>query len=164
MQASLIRLPLLRLSLLAMVVCGVADPVSAETGQTAVTEHRRAAEAALQDREYKTAAAEYRRAAALSDDPDIARQATRVAFTYGFDEDALAAALRWSELDAGSDEALLYLAQLQLRSGELRDARRSFGILLDRSNAPPDDRLLALVPILSREDPEAAYRVISQLA
>lgn len=163
MQRSLIRLPELRLVLLAMLVCSIAGPVAAETDQAA-SGHLRAAEQALQQHEYKNAAAEYLRAATLSDDPDTARQATRVAFVYGFNADALNAALRWTELDADSDEALLYVAQLQLRSGKFRDARRSFEKLIKRGEEPPADRLLGLVLILSREDPEDAYRLVSQLA
>ncbi len=126
--------------------------------------HLLRAEMALQRKEYKLASEEYREAARQSEDVAIARQATQVAYTYGFDEDALRAAERWFELDGESDEALLYLAQLQLRNGELRDARRSFRRLLERGDAPPDERLVALIPFLSEEDPEDGKWLMNALA
>ncbi len=126
--------------------------------------HLLQAEIALQRKEYKLASEEYREAAEESEDAEIARQATQVAYTYGFDEDALKAAERWVELDGESDEALLYLAQLQLRNGKLRDSRRSFKALLERGNAPPDERLVALIPFLSEEKPEDGQWLMNELA
>ncbi|MEX2497240.1 MAG: tetratricopeptide repeat protein [Woeseia sp.] len=122
------------------------------------------AEAELQRHEYKAAAESYRKAAELSEDVEIARQATRVAYSYGFNEDALRAAERWLELDENNDEPLLYVAQLQLRKGDLRDARRSFSRLLDGGNEPVDERLIALIPFLSEEDPDDADWLMRQLA
>ncbi len=135
-----------------------------EHQQDKVSAHLRAAESALQEHAYRAAAEEYRRAAALSSDPATARRATRVAFTYGFDELALDSALRWSKLDKKSDEALLYAAQLQLRLGQVRKSRANFRRILEWDGGEPDERLLDLVPILSREDPEDAYAVMRYLA
>lgn len=126
--------------------------------------HLLQAEIALQRDDYKQASAEYRKAAEGTDDVEIARQATQVSYTYGFDEDALGSAERWVELDPASDEALLYLAQLQLRNGELRDARKSFRELLSRGDDPADERLVALIPLLSEEDPKDAQRLMKELA
>lgn len=164
MQRSLIRVPRLPFSLLALLILGLAAPATADDGAAAASDYLRAAEMALQQHQYKTASVEYRRAAIASGNPEIARQATRVAFTYGFNDDALEAAERWLELDEDSDEALLYVAQLQLRTGELRKSRRSFEALLKRGDQPQDERLLALVPLLSREDPETAFKLFIQLA
>jgi hypothetical protein len=50
------------------------------------------AEMALQRNEYKVASEEYREAAEHSKDVEIARQATQVSYTYGFNEDALRSA------------------------------------------------------------------------
>jgi tetratricopeptide (TPR) repeat protein len=122
------------------------------------------AEIALQRNEYKQASEQYREAAEGSDDVEIARQATQISYTYGFNEDALRAAERWVELDQDSDEALLYLAQLQLRNGDLRGARGSFRALLERSEDPGDERLVALIPFLSEEDPEDGQWLMSELA
>jgi tetratricopeptide (TPR) repeat protein len=95
---------------------------------------------------------------------DIARQATRVGYSFGFNEEALLAAQRWLELDGDSDEALLYVAQLQLRLDDLRNARRNFKKLIERGDEDADARLLSLVQVLSEEDPEKADKVMRWLA
>ncbi|MDZ7644757.1 MAG: tetratricopeptide repeat protein [Woeseiaceae bacterium] len=163
--AALHAVPVRRLlPALAMLAFCAVPAFAGNTDRDAADEHLRAAELALQRHEYKRAAVEYRRAAELSGSAETARQATRVAYTYGFDEDALEAAGRWTELDEGSDEALLYLAQLQLRVGDLQKARGSFRKLLERSKEPADERLLALMPILSQEDAGDAFELMRQLA
>jgi tetratricopeptide (TPR) repeat protein len=137
-----------------------ADDATDEQANTHILQ----AEMALQRNEYKVASEEYRQAAEHSEDVEIARQATQVSYTYGFNEDALHSAERWLELDDDSDEALLYLAQLQLRNGDLRDSRRSFRDLLARGDEPGDQRLIALIPFLSEEDPEDAAWLMKELA
>ncbi len=129
-----------------------------------VSAHVLEAEIALQKQEYKAAASEYRKAAELSHNVDVAREATRVGFTYGFNEDALRSAKRWAKLDKDSDEALLFIAQLQLRLGEIKASSRSLTRLLRRGDEPPADRLIALIPFLSQEDPEDADKLMRLLA
>ena len=90
-------------------------------------------------------------AAELSDDPEIAQQATQIAYSYGFNKEALKSAKRWAKLDDENDEALLYVSQLYLRNGEIRNSQRSFEKLLKRGQQPADERLLALIPFLSRK-------------
>jgi len=130
----------------------------------ALSEHLVQAEIALRQNQYREAAREYRLAAELSDDPGIAQQATRIAYSYGFNEEALASARRWVKLDDEDDEALLYVAQLYLRTGEVRKSRRSFEKLLKRDREPADERLLALIPFLSREDASLSYELMLKLA
>ncbi|MCH8302571.1 MAG: tetratricopeptide repeat protein [Proteobacteria bacterium] len=129
-----------------------------------LSEHLVQAEIALRQNQYREAAREYRLAAELSDDPGIAQQATRIAYSYGFNEEALASAKRWAKLDDEDDEALLYVAQLYLRTGEVRKSRRSFEKLLKRGREPADERLLALIPFLSREDASLSYELMLKLA
>ena len=129
-----------------------------------ISGHLERAELALEQREYSLAATEFRRAAELGDDPEIAMQATRIAYTYGFNEEALRAAKRWRELNEDSEEALLYVAQLNLRLGNLRAARSEFARLIERADEAPEQRLLSLIPILSDEDPENADRLMRRLA
>jgi len=148
----------------ALLLFGAQAAVADSHANDQVTGHLRAAEIALQAHEYRKAAAEYQQAAKLSGDPETARRATRVAFTYGFDELALDAARRWSKLDKDSEEALLYVAQLQLRLGQLRKSRRSFRRVLEWSDSDRDQRLLDLMPILSREDAGNAYKIMEYLA
>ena len=155
---------MLRLTLLIIVLALLAQPATADENSEKATAHLLQAEIELQRNEYKAAAEEYAKAAELSEDVEVARQATRVSYSYGFNEDALRAAERWLELDEDNDEAMLYVAQLQLRNGDLKDARRSFERLLDRGNEPVDERLVALIPFLSEEDPEDADWLMRQLA
>lgn len=129
-----------------------------------LSEHLLQAELALRNSQYQEAAIEYRRAAELSDDPEIAQQATRIAYSYGFNEEALKSAKRWAKLDGEDDEALLYVAQLYLRTGQIRRSQRSFEKLLKRGHQPADERLLALIPFLSQEDASLAYELMLKLA
>jgi tetratricopeptide (TPR) repeat protein len=129
-----------------------------------VASHVLAAETALDRHEYQVASSEYRQAAVLSDDPEVARQATRIAYTYGFNKDAISSARRWAKLAPDDDEALLYIAQLYLRAGEIRESRKSFEKLLEKGDSPVDERLMALIPVLSREDATNGYELMRQLA
>jgi len=129
-----------------------------------VANHVLAAESALKQHEYQVASTEYRQAAELSEDPEVAEQATRIAYTYEFDDDAIRSARRWVELEPDDDEALLYVAQIYLRIGEIRESRKSFEKLLKKGDAEVDERLMALVPVLSREDPTNGYELMRQLA
>ena len=135
-----------------------------ETEADELRGHLERAELALENREYGVAASAFGRAAELSDDPEIAVQATRIAYTYGFNERALSAAERWLELDEESEEAMLYVAQLNLRLGKLRPARTQFARLIERAEKSPEERLVSLIPILSEEDPDNAYRLMRRLA
>jgi tetratricopeptide (TPR) repeat protein len=123
------------------------------------------AEMALQRQDYLKAIQEYRKAAELSSDPDVARQAAITAMTYGFDDEALIAARRWYELDPESDEVTVVLAQINFRLGDVRAAKKYFGRLLDKSKEPPGEKLLMLVRYLSDEgNPEDADQIVRSLA
>ena len=135
-----------------------------EKARSEAAAHLLQAELALQGSEFLEAVREYRKAAQISESVDIARQATRIGYSFGFNDEALLAAERWLELDEDSDEALLYVAQLQLRLGEMRASRRNFKKLIERGDEEPDVRLLSLVQVLSEEDPEAADEVMRRLA
>lgn len=147
------------LGLLAYAVPALADEESEEAAN-----HIIAAEEALNQQRYQDASREYRIAADLSDNPEVAKTATRIAYSYEFNDDAILSARRWAELEPDSDEALLYVAQLYLRTGEIRDSRRSFEKLLEKGDGPVDEQLLRLVPVLAREDSHNAYEVMRQLA
>ena len=157
---------LLRLCILAasLSLLALAVPSLANEENEQAADHIIAAEEALNQQRYQDAAREYRAAAALSDNPEVAKTATRIAYSYAFNDDAIESARRWFELEPDSDEALLYLAQLYLRTGEIRDARRSFEKLLEKGDEPVDEQLLRLVPVLAREDSYNAYEVMRQLA
>jgi tetratricopeptide (TPR) repeat protein len=134
-----------------------------EEARSEAAAHLLQAELALQGSEYLEAVQEYRKAAQISESVDVARQATRIGYSFGFNEEALLAAKRWLELDEESDEALLYVAQLQLRLGDQRKARRNLKKLIQRGDEGADNRLLSLVQVLSQEDPEDADKVMRWL-
>ena len=150
---------------MAMMLVGLAANYAiADTESEEVSAHVQQAEIALQRQEYKKAAVEYRKAAELSRNVDVATKATRVTFSYGFNEEALRSAQRWVKLDEDSDEALLYVAQIQLRLGDIKASRRAFKSLLKRGEQPADERLISLIPFLSKEDAENADKLMRQLA
>ena len=148
----------------ALVFLGPQVVAADDEGAAASSAHVLAAEIALQRNEYLEAAREYRMAAESGNSVEIARQATRISYSFGFNEESLQSADRWLELEKGSDEALLYVAQLQLRLGKLRGARRNFKKLIDRSDEAPDERLVSLIQVLSQEDAENADAVMRALA
>jgi len=152
------------LVVLLLTFAALSAPAQDTADSAAVAAHLLEAESALEDLQYKRAAEEYRKAAELSENPETARQATRVGYTYGFNEDALRSAKRWAELEPDSDEALLYVAELQLRLGDIRGSEKSFRELLERGEDPPEERLISLIPILSQEDEVAADRLMRRLA
>jgi tetratricopeptide (TPR) repeat protein len=123
------------------------------------------AEMALQRNDYLMAAQEYRKAAELSENPDVARQATRVGMVYGFDREALMAVKRWYKLDRDSKEAQLYLGQLSFRVGDVRTARRQFSELIENGDEDPGEILVKLAGYLSDESyPEKADKLMRSLA
>jgi len=122
------------------------------------------AEAALEARDYGRAAVEYRKAAETGDSVEVARTATRLAYAYNFNDEALRAAKRWAELDSGSDDARLYLAQIHFRRGDLGDARRQYSKIIAKSDEP-GGQLLSLVRYLSEEgQPANADKLMRGLA
>jgi tetratricopeptide (TPR) repeat protein len=150
----------------ALILLGLPGQSSADEAKpSAASEHVLQAELALHRMDYKQAAHEYRLAADAGDSVEIAQQATRIASSYGFNEDALRSAERWLELEPDSEEALFHLARMQLRVGETRKAKRSYEKLLEGGEGKPDERLLTLTAVLGEEDDaEAAYKVLRDLA
>ena len=149
----------------ALVALSNASAAADEPDYTDVNAYILQAEMALQRTDYLKAAQEYRKAAELSDNPDIARQATVTGMTFGFNDEALRSAKRWFEVSKKSDEARAYLAQLSFRAGDTKTARRHFTHLLKKSEDEPGERLLLLVRYLSDEDDKAgADKLVRALA
>jgi hypothetical protein len=65
-----------------------------EDARSEAAAHLLQAELALQGSDYLEAVREYRKAAQISESVDVARQATRVGYGFGFNEEALLAAKR----------------------------------------------------------------------
>jgi len=149
-------------SLLLALILAFSPPAMADEDTAA--DHLLKAEVALQGDDLLTAVVEYRKAAELSDSIELARNATRRAFDFGFNEEAVKAAQRWVDLDPKSDEALVHLGQIQLRLGDVRSSRRSFAELIKRGEQPPDERLFSLLGFISEEDPQDADELMRALA
>jgi tetratricopeptide (TPR) repeat protein len=153
------------LSLCALIaICG--DVMAAdEPDYTDVNAYILQAEIALQRNDYLEAVREYRKAAELSDNPEIARQATFTGMAFGFDDEALRSAKRWFDLTGQSDEARAVVAQLSLRTGEARAAKRHFSELLEKSEEPPGEKLLMLARFLAdEENAEQVDKLVRALA
>jgi tetratricopeptide (TPR) repeat protein len=156
---------LARLSLCALTVFGAPYALAQEPDYTDVNAYILQAEMALQREDYLMAVREYRKAAELSDNPDIARQATRTGMAFGFDDEALRAAKRWFKLDEDSDEARAFIAQLSLKTGDARTARRQFSYLIEKGEEPPGQKLAMFAQFLSdADDPQAADELLRSLA
>ena len=138
--------------------------VASATFAQEAADHLLQAEIALHEDNYIVAVTEYRKAAELSDSTEIARQATRLAFDLGFNDEARLAAQRWRELDPDNDEALIHLGQIQLRRGEVRDARRHFKLLIERGGEDPEARLMSLMSFFGQEEPQLVDELIRGLA
>ena len=134
------------------------DPALAAAG------HMIEGENALQAGDYLKAATEYRKAAQLSDNVDVARNATEIAIRLGFNKEALLSVQRWLELDEDDQDAQVVYAQLQLREGNIRESRRTIEKLIDDGDGKNDQRLLGLLPVLSDEDPQNADKLMRALA
>jgi len=142
-----------------------ATAYAAEDSSAEVSAHVLQAETALQRKEYLEAATEYRKAAQLSSSVELARKATRLGFSYRFNDEALLAAKRWVKLDPESDEARAFLGQLYFRKDDLRNARRQFERLIKADPDDPGQRLLSLISYLSEERvPERADKLMRALA
>jgi len=149
--------------LVAVILAASPLSIAGENAEDSAAAHILQAEIALSGDDYLQATAEYRKAAQLSDSIEIARQATRLAFDYGFNDEALLAAKRWVKLDPDSDDALLHLGQVQLRQDDMRNARRSFKKLIERGRQPAEQRLYSLVAFLSDEDPKKTDELMRAL-
>ena len=152
------------ISLLAVTTC-FATAYADENASSEVSARILQAEMALQRKEYLEAVTEYRKAAELSGSVELARKATRLGFSYGFNDEALLAGKRWVKLDPDSDEARAFLGQLYFRLDDLRNSRRQFERLIKADLEDPGRRLLSLISYLSDERvPERADELMRALA
>jgi tetratricopeptide (TPR) repeat protein len=154
------------ISLLALTtILGFATAYADEEASSEASAHILQADLALQRKEYLKATTEYRKAAEASDSVELARKATRLGFSYRFNDEALLAGKRWVKLDPDSDEARAFLGQLYFRQDDLRNARRQFEKLIKADPEDPGKRLLSLISYLSEERvPARADKLMRTLA
>ena len=151
-------------SLAVLILAATATALADEEVSSEASEHVLAAEIALREDDYLKAVREYRKAAEAGDSVEIARQATAIAYDFDFNEEALRSAKRWLELEKDSENALRVVAQLQLRIGDLRAARRSFKQFIELAEGEEEQRLLSLVGDLSSENAQDADQLMRALA
>lgn len=149
---------------LAIAVLALAPVAQADESGIEAAGHLIEAENALNAGDYLKAATEYRRAAELSDDVQVAKQATEVGMRLGFNEQALASVERWRELAPDDDESRVYYMRIHLRLGNIRKARKEIEEVIEQGDGKADQRLLQLLPLLSDEDPQYADELMRQLA
>lgn len=128
--------------------------------------HLLMAEIALERGDYRTVVEQYQAAAEQSELAEIAIRATELAFGFGYDAAALAAASRWLELDPDSLTAHLVLARLQMRRNDLDAATFHAGRALDRGGLPPRDEDYQVLAFELGQDGDARLtsRLLARLA
>ncbi len=126
--------------------------------------HLLMAEIALQRGEYATGVEEYLRAAEASDSVETARQATMVAFDYGYDRIAYRSAKRWLVLDPDDTQALTYGGRLALRHQEVEPALKHFRRVVDASTDREESFREILAVLMNDGHPDDALGIARELA
>lgn len=121
-----------------------------------------AAEFALQHDDIKTAAADYANAAALSNDPEVARRALELNLAAQHAQSVPPLIERWQALGAAPHELAGARAQLAMLQGNREEAEKQFAILL-ASGAPGDWRTFGHALAQAR-DPALAGVLLEALA
>lgn len=117
--------------------------------------HLLMAEIALQRDLPALAATEYLRAARISEDPDVARRATRIASAFGTPEEGLEAARRWAALAPDETGPRRFLVRSYLAAGDPDRAVAELAFL--RAAAAEAERpFLPLLPLASEAQDRAA--------
>lgn len=137
-------------------------PFATDSGEASY--HLLLAELALERDQFDEAASEYRKAAQLSDDVEIAQRAATLSFSLGRNAEALASAKRWASLDPDNLEAHRYLASLYLREKDVSRAVEELSIMLGLYASVSEDGFLALTGLLLEEPDQAiAARAMDRL-
>lgn len=112
-------------------------PLAAPAQDNAITAFTLLADAerAMTDGDYTAGVSNYVQAAENSDNIETARQATIVAFEFGFDQLATRAAERWASLSQSPDDARLYAALSALRAGDGDAGVTEIAGLLERADS-----------------------------
>ena len=138
------------------------QPFATDGGEASY--HLLLAEMALERDQFDAAAREYRKAAQLSDEAEVAQRAVILSFSLGRNTEALVSAKRWVQLDPENLEAHRYLASLYLREKDLDNAVVELNAMLNLYGDIPDDAFLSLTGMLLEEpDLATATRAMERL-
>ncbi len=110
------------------------------------------------------AARHYLKAAQLSEDPEVAKRATRIALFAGDADRALEAAKRWAQLSPQDPEVHEVLALILLKQGNTRQALASLEKFLSSSPKPPLERFMAIAVLLKGVEKDRALKAMEALA
>ncbi|MBT8132825.1 MAG: tetratricopeptide repeat protein, partial [Gammaproteobacteria bacterium] len=135
-----------------------------ETDGGEASYHLLLAEIALERDEFDAAASEYRKAALLSEDTDIAQRAVTLSFGLGRYKEALASAQRWVQLSPDNREAHRYLASIYLQLKNIDQAVEQFNVILQLAGDVPEEGFLAVAGLmLEHDDQQIAGRAMDRL-
>ena len=141
---------------------GEVVPFATDGGEASY--HLLLAELALERDQFDAAAREYRMAAQLSDDVEIAQRAATLSFSLGRNAEALASAKRWAMLDPDNMEVHRYLASLYLREKDVTNAVAELSTMLKIHGDVPEEGFLVLTGVLLEEPDQAtASRAMDRL-
>ena len=136
------------------------------SGVAKTNSHILLAEIALQRGDYAAAATEYRTAALLSTNVELAERATRINFEFSQDLLALECARHWYSLDPDDLAVHSFLSQLYVRRGQPDQAARHLRTLYEMvsDDDSGDAGYLALLDLLMDEqDQTSASRAFAEL-
>lgn len=122
------------------------------------------AEIAAQRGQIGASAHLYTKAAEVTRDPRVAKQATRIAYYARDDKRAIAAATLWNELEPNNLEARQVLAALLVRVGKTTEAAEHFEYVLNNGKHSERQGFMLITSLLSKEkDKQAALAVMNKL-
>lgn len=122
------------------------------------------AEIALKRGQYREASTAYVRAAGTTDDEEISKQATSIAYEHHQWTLVEQAAKRWLELNETSEEARRYAAWAALHMYRIDAAAEHLSVLLETAFINPSAGFLQLLPYISDQStPAAATAVLQRL-
>lgn len=122
------------------------------------------AEVAAQRGQYGLSAALYTKAADITRDTEVAKQATRTAYYARNAELSVKAASIWHELEPDNLEARQVLAALLVRAGKTDEALSHFEFILANAESSEHQRFMLIASLLSKEkDKQTALKVMQKL-
>lgn len=122
------------------------------------------AEIAAQRGQIGLSAALYTKAAEITRDARVAKQAARISYYARDDKRAIAAATLWNELEPENLEARQVLAALLVRVGKTAAAARHFEYVLNNGKHSERQGFMLITSLLSKEkDKQAALAVMKEL-
>ncbi len=139
------------------------DEASKESSPADLDYHLLLAEIARERQQFADAARHYADAALLSDDPQIAEQATLIAFEVNLNEVGLTAARRWLELVHDDARVLRFVGTFELRNGDVAEATEQFSRLVSLTEDLPATMELMLGFLGPEENAAGATQLMASL-